>query len=97
VDDFEDADVNVKPGDLAYMIEGPHAGRVFEVIDAWGNYRGNHVWNVKTREELKKWSGGASSEPLPPSKYGQAYDHWLRPISGVPVDDEVTEDLKEPA
>jgi hypothetical protein len=25
-----------------------------------------------------------------------AHDSWLRPVSGLPIDDEVTEDLKEP-
>lgn len=89
--------MNCKPGDLAYMTEGPHIGRVFEVIDSWGSYRGCHVWNVIAKEKLNKWSGGSASDPLPPSKYGQAYDHWLRPISGVPVADEITDDIKEPA
>lgn len=82
--------MNVKPGDLAYIVgDFPEAGLVVEVISFYGLGRshiafGLPLWNVR------------SSRPLPCRGYGEIDYHtdfqhpdvFLRPISGVPTDDE---------
>jgi hypothetical protein len=79
--------MNCKPGDLAYVTwAAPEIsdaiGRIVEVLN-WNSHYS--AWNIEFAGKR------------PPSLYGYATlscnDDWLRPISGVPVHDEVTEEI----
>jgi hypothetical protein len=96
-----------KVGDAAFIIRASVAaniGRVVEIvrrditIAPLDENPGEVRWECKifgdcvgqdrtTGQPIRIKAGDVISTP----------DSWLRPISGVPVDDEVTEDLKEPA
>jgi hypothetical protein len=89
--------VNVKPGDLAIVVRDEfeqNIGRIVKVlcesdcdVGAWlCRAVGAPMLIMSRRTEVAYFD-----------HEGDAYDSDLRPISGVPVDDEVTEDLKEPA
>lgn len=87
--------MNCNPGDLAYIVGGmrnpsPNIGCVVEVIrlEAIDAAIGP-VWNCKSRQPLETVHGFRDKFHV--------RDAWLRPIGGVPVEDEVTEDIKEPA
>jgi hypothetical protein len=88
--------MNVKPGDLAYIVAGmespsPNAGKVVEVKSFFGfDSEFGPSWNVKATSPLVMTDDSLLVELDVP-------DAWLRPISGVPVNDEVTDDIKEPA
>ncbi|WP_143016619.1 hypothetical protein [Paraburkholderia phenazinium] len=104
--------MNVKPGDLAIIV-GPCAtpgltGRVVEILrravpgEAYPSIAGDVVY---LRIEAPCWFV-RSSTPLPMKtslgrfllfRERSIQDAILRPISGVPVDDEIIEDLREPA
>lgn len=89
--------MNCKPGDLAYQIyKGPACGRVYEVLSVNCDHpRFGRVWNVRATEPLETFDS-ESGLSLGPKAHFECPDSWLRPISGVPVEDEVTDDIKEP-
>jgi hypothetical protein len=112
VGDFEDAIMNCKPGDLAIVV-GPCVtpgltGRVVEILRRAvpGEYYQSVCGKtVRLSIEVPCWFV-RSSTPLPmQTTLGwfllfherSIQDAILRPISGVPVNDEVTDDIKEPA
>ncbi|MFK4444659.1 hypothetical protein ABH944_004837 [Caballeronia udeis] len=87
--------MNCKPGDLASIVGGlsnpsPNIGRVVEVIrlEVVDAVIGP-VWNCKSSQPLQTVHGLKDDFHV--------RDAWLRPIGGVPIHDEVTEDLQEPA
>ncbi len=90
--------MNVKVGDLAYQTyEGTSCGRVYEVLSInCDHLRWGRVWNVRCANPLQTFDPHTDA-PVAFSTDFQCPDDWLRPISGVPVDDEVIEDLREPA
>jgi hypothetical protein len=81
--------MNCKIGDLAVVTGCPIANcndQVVEVVSLYGPLRKfGLAWNC-TNSRIRM--AGFPMVPIP--------DAMLRPISGLPVDDEVTEDLKEP-
>jgi hypothetical protein len=105
--DFEDAIMNCKPGDLAIItnslpsgmlcgrivrvVRQRTAGEVFTATDG-NQYRGTEqefCWVIEADEPIT-WCGRLF--------YQRPFaDKWLRPITGLPVTDEVTDDIKEPA
>jgi len=93
--------MNCKPGDLAFIAgdEDPeNIGIIVRVVGApkyepvgthWYCVSENHLM-LCNDPEMGNWERHWDSS-------GDIADSNLRPISGVPVTDEVTEDLKEPA
>jgi hypothetical protein len=84
--------MNCKPGDLAYIVRSARpetVGVVVEVLEPI-THRGTPMWRVRAVRPVKKMNGDFGYE-------GDIEDDRLRPISGVPVNDEVTDDIKEPA
>jgi hypothetical protein len=83
--------MNCKPGDLAVttgMALAANNDVTVEVVsfsfaNAWGT-----VWNVKHRTAMFADGGSGTWE-----REGLMYDCNLRPISGVPVTDEITEEV----
>jgi|GEM_PF-1129548 len=80
--------MNCKPGDLAFVSKGRNAGCIVEVIEidmVWTQIEGCPIWECRSRTPIlcadilnnDVWSTELSIE-----------DSRLRPISGVPVDDE---------
>jgi hypothetical protein len=96
-----------KVGDAAYIIRATiesNIGRVVEVVRQDMSIGLTDLNPGEVRWECKILSDGVARSRttgfLVPVKAGETTstpDSWLRPISGVPVDDEVTEDLKVPA
>lgn len=79
--------MNCKKGDLAYVVCGMSVGAVVEVVVDAPPYDGDPAWVC------------TSTSALPVAKHGQLFadrvatkfrvrDSWLRPISGVPVEEE---------
>lgn len=85
--------MNCKPGDLAYSVVEPYKGRVFEVVSFWGDYQDHPLWNVRACEPLLKFKAGRRDCPGGVSRDGCMYDQWLRPISGVPITDDVKDEV----
>ena len=92
--------MNCKPGDLAIVThtpDGSSIGAVVRVIEAWGSYANyGHLWTVQHARPVQCFKGDGSG-PSGIKTILQHPDAWLKPVSGLPIDDEVTEDLKEPA
>lgn len=91
--------MNCKPGDLAVVIGAPdeyasNNGHIVEVL----SLEYGEVWNVKTISSMK---GKIAYTDIPaiskPGEIALCWDKFLRPISGLPIGDEVIEELKEPA
>lgn len=86
--------MNVKAGDLAYIVNDPHEGRTVTVERFVGPVRGSidigPHWVVSASWEMELDIGDYSNTWVFP-------DSRLRPISGVPVADDVKDDIKEPA
>jgi hypothetical protein len=98
-----------KPGDLAYIIRASvpeNIGRVVQVIErdlslgANDPNPGEVRWHISMPDNsygIDRTTGGRYL--VPPGQCLSAPDANLRPISGVPLDEEVTEDeeLEVPA
>lgn len=87
-----------KPGDLAYVVgpnmPAPWVGRVVRVVDRSAeadSYWGGPSWNVYTSTALPVRSGLGHSRGRGHS--ATVPDACLRPISGVQVDDELSEEM----
>lgn len=87
--------MNCKPGDLAYIVRDPYpenVGRVVRVIGP-NAHAGGPEWDCE--------SCGAPLRVLDPARPWafaidarfDCYDADLRPISGVPVEDEVCDEV----
>ncbi|MBR8234628.1 hypothetical protein K6W26_23020 [Burkholderia sp. AU42008] len=83
--------MNVKPGDLAIMVRSEipeNIGRIFEVLsfnDAASDLFGP-TWNVRAVRPAKYGDGRMGTE-------GAAQDCCLRPINGVPVTDDISNEV----
>ncbi|KVO11741.1 hypothetical protein [Burkholderia ubonensis] len=78
--------MNCKPGDIAFIISSrvsENIGRVVEVIE-WDACC--EMWVIHCREPIRLYSGGMSTEAF-------CEDSRLRPISGVPVTDDVKDEV----
>ena len=79
--------MNCKPGDLAIMINSnvtENIGTIFEVLAAdlvATDFYGVHCWRVRSTRPSKNSDGTMSLE-------GSAADFHLKPISGLPDEDE---------
>lgn len=99
--------MNVKPGDLAIVVSSisqENIGRIVEVIRL---VQPGEIFSEgrRLKAECPGWLV-KTDRPLAITLYGRLIGHscmrvykdaYLRPISGLPINDEVTEDLKEPA
>ena len=92
--------MNCKPGDLAIIVADGQGGAsdaigmIVEVQAARVSVAGPG-WLVKMQERktVEVWATGEKTT----TDLLIVADAWLRPISGIPIDDEVIEELKEPA
>ena len=103
--------MNVKAGDMAYIVGGGRlAGLVVQVLhrapigvdfklpDGFKQCAQDYEWVVRFCLPVEAPIGfGKLKTGTRLTIYDCAPDSKLRPISGVPLEDEVTEDLKEPA
>jgi hypothetical protein len=84
--------LNCKPGDLAYVVRSvipENIGIVVEVLRActeYDCYANDPAWWVRSPSPTMHTDGSFQRD-------GTAYDRNLRPISGVPVDEEVTDEV----
>jgi hypothetical protein len=93
--------MNCKPGDLAIVIKASRESNIGKIVRVLGLYSREEkgvAWEVEC-ETVIEVVGILNQRPMRrnPEKALVAWDDWLRPISGVPVNDEVTDDIKEPA
>jgi hypothetical protein len=103
--------MNCKPGDLAIAMAGTvtpeMAGIIVEVIRpaVLGERLGEKSFHLSTITGFA-WVIRSTGRKIPVRTDSgrlfyvseRAYsDHLLRPVSGLPVNDEVTDDIKEPA
>ncbi|PRD86907.1 hypothetical protein C6P76_13905 [Burkholderia multivorans] len=85
--------MNCKPGDLAYLLNKTgksqeNEGRVFEIVAYRFNHaKFGHLWKIRSVEPLNAFS--QKGDPLGKQIFFDCPDDWLRPISGVPVTDDV--------
>lgn len=88
--------MNCKPGDLAIVVRDLFAeniGRVVEIIGPAKWVTDAPAWDCVSRGQPLRvlWIDRAPETYL--SQQGDAYDSDLMPISGVPVHDEVTDEV----
>lgn len=85
-----------KPGDLAYLLNKTgkaqeNEGHVFEVIGYHFNHpKYGHLWKIRSVEPLNAFS--QKGEPLGKRLSFECPDDWLRPITGLPITDDVTDE-----
>lgn len=91
-----------KPGDLAIIIdafERENIGRIVEIIrqardgEFWNAVGAQVTWIIRSARPILCSNKGGKTSLVMERPFA---DEFLRPISGVPVEDEVLEDLKEP-
>lgn len=80
--------MNCKPGDLAYLSHHCEAeGTIVEVISAAINHGSDlPAWNCRSRTPVNCWMTVSKVNRLTTQFIVE--DQYLRPISGVPVEDE---------
>lgn len=86
--------VNCKPGDLAYIVRDGGSdclGLVVEVIRRSARHDGTPCWLVGVPEgyHLEHRETG---KPIEGREF-RIPDSWLRPIGGVPIHDEATDEV----
>jgi len=88
--------MNCKPGDLAYIVRSRISENIGAIVEVLSFYRceDRDCWYVKTFRPMKGTVRKSHPTIIPgsPIKY-YCFDTDLRPISGVPVHDEVTEEV----
>ncbi|MBB5547514.1 hypothetical protein [Paraburkholderia fungorum] len=87
--------MNCKPGDLAVLMGlsgewSANNGHIVEVLHlAYGD-----TWSVKCIAHVKGFMASLGIFlPAVPGEVCECRDKWLRPISGVPVNDEVKDEV----
>jgi len=84
--------MNCKPGDLAIMVSSgipENIGRIFEILNfnqAVTDFSGKPIWNVRAAHPARTADGEMSSE-------GNASDADLRPITGLPITDDIKDEV----
>jgi hypothetical protein len=81
--------MNVKKGDLAFIVEGPeeNIGKVVEVKSGYGYFEDEgYCWNIVCRSKV--FATGSIDGKEYSVHEGFIPDRALRPISGIPLDDE---------
>ncbi|AJG19051.1 hypothetical protein [Cupriavidus basilensis] len=88
--------MNCKPGDLAYIVRDPYPenlGRVVKVVGAPQWIDDGPAWFCQaTGGPLRVMNIDRPRETLRDTEF-DCYDSDLRPISGVPVEDEVSDEV----
>lgn len=92
--------MNCKPGDLAIVIKASresNIGKIVRVICLYSHESKGTAWEIEC-ENVSEVVGILSNRPARrnPEKALIAWDDWLRPISGIPMNEEVTDDLEVP-
>jgi len=87
--------MNCKPGDLAYIVGGldnpsPNLGRIVEVLRLCGEDDDGPNWVCKSREPLALMGPGDSTVY---ATEGICADAWLRPITGLPITDDIKDEV----
>ncbi|MBU9604438.1 hypothetical protein [Burkholderia multivorans] len=86
--------MNCKIGDLAIVIRAPGApeniGRIVKVVGILGEVRGYFCWDVACDSPVAVFSSGVKSMKT----HGGIPDAWLRPVSGLPITDDVEDEVK---
>lgn len=80
--------MNCKPGDLAVtvgMVEPANNGIIVEVLSLVETDEQGGVWHIRHRRPMLIDDGPDSGHWV---DHGEIYDCNLRPISGVPLDEE---------
>lgn len=84
--------MNVKPGDLAYVVCGDQSGAVVTVEKTAEPFPdGSSAWVATSREPLETVKRKSRARSM--SSRFRVRDSWLRPISGIPVTDDVTDEV----
>lgn len=88
--------MNCKPGDLAYIVRDPYPENLGHIVRVLGPGRwitDGSAWLCETAgaplrvmDADKPWVSGMDTE-------FDCYDSDLRPISGVPIEDEVCDEV----
>ncbi|PRH46374.1 hypothetical protein C6V05_20805 [Burkholderia multivorans] len=84
--------MNCKPGDMAVITRGLARDRIVEVKAPYGDYMHfGFCWYVEAPAPIPAMDArtGLSCQIA----NGWCPDAWLRPISGVPVSDDVTNEV----
>lgn len=84
--------MNVKQGDLAILTKsrtGKSVGMIVEVAGFWGIHKKlGAMWNVITpRATVGSSLNGKHRKQVPAGGLMQHPDDWMRPVSGLPVDE----------
>lgn len=84
--------LNCKPGDMAVVVRGMNRDSIVEVVKSIAPIEeGNPCWHARSARKLvaiKRKTGDAVE-----SNEFRVRDSWLRPISGVPVDEETRDEV----
>ncbi|WP_104012204.1 hypothetical protein [Burkholderia anthinoferrum] len=86
--------MNCKPGDLAYMTASDfpeNVGHVVKVTNDGFEGDGGWVWVIESTVPLKGWISG--TQQVSTSRTLGALDAELRPISGVPMTDDIEDEV----
>jgi hypothetical protein len=90
--------MNVKPGDLAIQIMAriPENIGIIVTVQEWNPFF--KEWLV-TSERTLRGMGLVTGviNIIPAGELVCVPDEWLRPVSGLPMDEETTNDINEPA
>ena len=87
--------MNCKPGDLAIIVRcgsvTENIGRIVEVLRAGGEMRGHPLWVVGCPSPLIAVVPETGQRV--PRHSGLIPDAWLRPVSGLPVDEKAPDEV----
>lgn len=84
--------MNCKPGDLAIVIRGTQVGMIVSVIgsevpfDDW-----SPAWHATTDRPVQTIK--RRSRRVSQATEFRVRDSWLRPVSGLPIEDEVKDEV----
>lgn len=85
--------MNCKLGDLAIVIRAPKApenvGRIVKVAAEFGEHKGYFCWTVTSDSPMTVF---VNRVPTLKTE-GAIPDAWLRPVSGLPVTDDVEDEV----
>ena len=89
--------MNCKPGDLAIVTKASresNIGKIVRVIGVYSHEENGIAWEVEC-ETVVEVVGCRSLRPKSrnPKNPLIAWDAWLRPITGLPIDEETREEL----
>jgi hypothetical protein len=91
--------MNCKPGDLAIIIASDfpeEIGMVVEVLpDSLVDEEFGFCWHIRAKRPVACWDPATGKDVF--NSEFCVPDSDLRPVTGLPVHDEVTDDIKEPA